>query len=91
MVDTGIGIRIASRSWVHAFCVWVTLLVTAKSANSGSRICLQAALKPKENHVSETPIGCAHAYRYHDLDSAQASSEKMLYKVLTNTCLRASS
>ena len=52
MVRTDIGRHIESRSWFHALCVWATLIVTAKTADSGSRICIMAALKPKETHVS---------------------------------------
>lgn len=52
MVKTDIGRHIASRSWFHELCVFLTLLITAKTAESGSRICVMAALKPKENHVS---------------------------------------
>ena len=62
MVKTDIGRHIASRSWFHALCVWVTLLITAKSADSGARICVTAALKPKENHVS---IDCSRAHVTH--------------------------
>ncbi|CAI6290692.1 unnamed protein product [Periconia digitata] len=50
MVKTDIGGRIATRSMIHAIGVWLTLFVTAKTADSGSRICIQAALKPKETH-----------------------------------------
>ncbi|KAF2258614.1 NAD(P)-binding protein [Lojkania enalia] len=50
MVKTDIGRHIATRSWVHAIGVWLTLFVIAKTADSGSRICVTAALKPKENH-----------------------------------------
>ncbi|KAF1962885.1 NAD(P)-binding protein [Byssothecium circinans] len=50
MVKTDIGRHIASRSWFYALGVWMTLLITAKSADSGARICVTAALKPKENH-----------------------------------------
>ncbi|KAK3318787.1 hypothetical protein B0H66DRAFT_249760 [Apodospora peruviana] len=50
MVKTDIGRHIASRSWFHSLCVYLTLLITAKSADSGARICVTAALKPKENH-----------------------------------------
>lgn len=57
MVKTDIGRHIASRSWFHKLCVFLTLLVTAKTAESGARICVMAALKPKESHVSGT-----HAY-----------------------------
>lgn len=57
MVHTDIGRQIASRSRIHALLVYLTLVVTAKTPNSGARIILQAALKPKENHVS-----CRHAY-----------------------------
>ncbi|KAF1974310.1 NAD(P)-binding protein [Bimuria novae-zelandiae CBS 107.79] len=52
MVYTGIGRNIASRSWFHSLCVYLTLIITAKTADSGARICVMAALKPKENHVS---------------------------------------
>ncbi|KAH6843287.1 hypothetical protein B0I37DRAFT_314540 [Chaetomium sp. MPI-CAGE-AT-0009] len=51
MVKTEIGQHIASRSWFHALCTYVVLFITAKTADSGSRICVMAALKPKENHV----------------------------------------
>jgi HJR/Mrr/RecB family endonuclease len=51
MVKTDIGQHIASRSWFHAFCTWITLLITAKSADSGARILVMAAQKPKETHV----------------------------------------
>lgn len=57
MVKTDIGRHIASRSWFHELCVFLTLLITAKTADSGARICVMAALKPKEDHVSGT-----HAY-----------------------------
>ncbi|KAJ8105588.1 hypothetical protein ONZ43_g7371 [Nemania bipapillata] len=50
MVKTDIGRLIAVRSWFHELSVWLTLLITAKTAESGSRICVMAALKPKENH-----------------------------------------
>ncbi|KAL1857093.1 hypothetical protein Daus18300_010436 [Diaporthe australafricana] len=50
MVYTDIGRQISSRSWFHALIVWLTLVITAKTADSGARICVQAALKPKENH-----------------------------------------
>lgn len=52
MVHTDIGRQIASRSRIHALLVYLTLVITAKTPNSGARIILQAALKPKENHVS---------------------------------------
>lgn len=52
MVKTDIGRHVSSRSWFLALCVYLTLLIAAKSADSGSRICVTAALKPKENHVS---------------------------------------
>jgi hypothetical protein len=52
MVKTDIGRHIASRSWFHTLAVYLTLLITAKTADSGARICVMAALKPKENHVS---------------------------------------
>ncbi|KAF2789134.1 NAD(P)-binding protein [Melanomma pulvis-pyrius CBS 109.77] len=52
MVKPDIGRHIASRSLFHEISVWLTLLITAKSADSGARICVMAALKPKENHVS---------------------------------------
>lgn len=55
MVKTDIGRHIASRSWFHELCVFLTLLLTAKTADSGARICVMAALKPKENHVSVGP------------------------------------
>ena len=51
MVKTDIGQHIASRSWFHALCTWIVLLITAKSADSGARILVQAAQKPKETHV----------------------------------------
>ncbi|KAL1603463.1 hypothetical protein SLS60_005050 [Paraconiothyrium brasiliense] len=50
MVKTDIGRNISSRSWFHALCVWLTLVTTAKSADSGARILVQAAQKPVENH-----------------------------------------
>ncbi|KAM7216373.1 hypothetical protein V8F06_008193 [Rhypophila decipiens] len=50
MFKMGIGQKIAARSWLHAFLVWLTLLVTAKSVDSGARICLLATLKPKETY-----------------------------------------
>ncbi|KAI1345319.1 hypothetical protein F5Y01DRAFT_300830 [Xylaria sp. FL0043] len=50
MVKTDIGRLIASRSWFHSLCVFLTLLITAKTADSGSRICVMAALKPKDSH-----------------------------------------
>lgn len=52
MVNTDIGRQIASKTWFHALCLWITLLIMAKSADLGSRICVLAALKPNENHVS---------------------------------------
>ena len=52
MVKTDIGRNIATRSWFHSLCVYLTLLTTAKTADSGARICVMAALKPKEDHVS---------------------------------------
>jgi hypothetical protein len=52
MVKTDIGRHIASRSWFHELIVFLTLLITAKTADLGARICVTAALKPKENHVS---------------------------------------
>ncbi|KAF2704101.1 NAD(P)-binding protein [Pleomassaria siparia CBS 279.74] len=50
MVKTDIGQQIASPSWFHNLCVLLTILFTAKSADSGARICVTAALKPKESH-----------------------------------------
>ncbi|ROW13644.1 hypothetical protein VPNG_04525 [Cytospora leucostoma] len=50
MVKTDIGRHIASRSWFHNLCTVLTLWVTAKTADSGARICVAAALKPKEAH-----------------------------------------
>ncbi|KAI0887506.1 uncharacterized protein GGS22DRAFT_157330 [Annulohypoxylon maeteangense] len=50
MVRTDIGRHISSRSWFHALCVYLTLVITAKSADSGARIYVTAALQPKENH-----------------------------------------
>ncbi|KAF2737498.1 NAD(P)-binding protein [Polyplosphaeria fusca] len=50
MVKTDIGRHISSRSWFHHLCVFLTILFTAKSADSGARICVAAALKPKETH-----------------------------------------
>lgn len=52
MVFTDIGRQISSRSWFHALCVYLTLVITSKTPDSGSRIILQAALKPEESHVS---------------------------------------
>jgi hypothetical protein len=52
MVKTDIGRHIAERSWFHALCTYLVLFITAKTADSGARICVMAALKPKENHVS---------------------------------------
>jgi hypothetical protein len=66
MVKTDIGRHIATRSWIHAIGVWLTLFVTAKTADSGSRICIMAALKSKENHVSTS---YPSAYTNHALDS----------------------
>jgi hypothetical protein len=53
MVKTDIGRHIAERSWFHALCTYLVLFITAKTADSGARICVMAALKPKENHVSD--------------------------------------
>ena len=64
MVDTDIGQNIASRSWFHHLCVYLTILITAKSADSGARILLDAALRPKEKHVSAI-VTCEH--RHHVL------------------------
>ncbi|KXX75539.1 Retinol dehydrogenase 14 [Madurella mycetomatis] len=50
MVKTDIGRHVAKRSWLHALLTFIVLLITAKSADSGARICVTAALKPKENH-----------------------------------------
>ncbi|KAK3385759.1 hypothetical protein B0H63DRAFT_473543 [Podospora didyma] len=55
MVKTEIGANIASRSWFHALVTYFVLFVTAKTADSGARILVQAAQKPKENHVSRCP------------------------------------
>ncbi len=52
MVKTEIGCHIAERSWFHALCTYLVLFITAKTADSGARIFVMAALKPKENHVS---------------------------------------
>jgi len=56
MVKTDIGRHIAERSWFHALCTYLVLLITAKTADSGSRICVMAALKSKENHVSSSSL-----------------------------------
>ncbi|KAH7406999.1 hypothetical protein DE146DRAFT_734387 [Phaeosphaeria sp. MPI-PUGE-AT-0046c] len=49
-VKTDIGVGIATRSWIHYIGVWLTLFVTGKTSDSGSRICVTTALKPKDNH-----------------------------------------
>lgn len=53
MVKTDIGQHIASRSWFHALCTWIVLLITAKSSDSGARILVMAAQKSKETHVRD--------------------------------------
>ncbi|KAI0198160.1 hypothetical protein F4808DRAFT_265218 [Astrocystis sublimbata] len=50
MVKTEIGRHICERSWIHSLATYLVLLITAKTADSGSRICVTAALKPKESH-----------------------------------------
>lgn len=81
MVATDIGRHIASRSWFHGLCVYLTLVVTAKTADSGARICVMAALKPKENHVSDslplvaarTALLTAHARTHFQLSTVKVS------------------
>lgn len=52
MTYTEMALPIASRSWFHNLCVYLTNLITAKTPDSGSRIIVQTAVKPKEYHVS---------------------------------------
>ncbi|CAI6090749.1 unnamed protein product [Clonostachys chloroleuca] len=50
MTYTEMALPIASRSWFHNLCVYLTNLITAKTPDSGSRIIVQTAVKPKEYH-----------------------------------------
>lgn len=52
MVKTSIGQHIVERSWFHALCTYVVLFITAKTADAGSKIIVNTALKSKESHVS---------------------------------------